>query len=112
MNSPKMSSRPQLKSEGYKDETLACILFICIGVGYLFPFSALTQPVDYWDILFPDFDVDFPITATYMWVNLLCLGVLVFAGDPTASYDARMYGGFVGQVSDMCSSVPLHASAE
>jgi hypothetical protein len=28
-------------------------------IGYLFPFSALTQPVDYWNYLFPDLDLGF-----------------------------------------------------
>jgi hypothetical protein len=30
------------------EEQKAYYLFAAIGVGYLFPFSALTQPVDYW----------------------------------------------------------------
>lgn len=88
---------PEATSAGVEGETLACVLFGAIGVGYLFPFSSLTQPVDYWGLLFPDFDMDFPITATYMLVNLIFLGLLVFAGDPTSSYDLRMYSGFIGQ---------------
>jgi len=100
MHSPKQESwgkRNALTSTQSSEEFWACVLFICIGVGYLFPFSALTQPVDYWNKLFPEFDIDFPITATYMWVNLIFLGLLVFMGDPTKSYDMRMYGGFLGQ---------------
>jgi hypothetical protein len=63
------------------DERKAYILFVAIGIGYLFPFSALTQPVDYWHDLFPDFNVEFSITILYMWLNLLVLAFLVFVGD-------------------------------
>ena len=45
------------------EERKAYWLFTAIGIGYLFPFSALTQPVDYWTILFPDFNVEFSITV-------------------------------------------------
>ena len=63
------------------DEKKAYVLFVAIGIGYLFPFSALTQPVDYWHKLFPQFNVDFSITVLYMWLNLLVLAFLVFVGD-------------------------------
>lgn len=79
------------------EERKAYILFAAIGIGYLFPFSALTQPVDYWAILFPDFNIEFPLTAVYMWVNLIVLTLLVFfGGDPI--YKNRIYGGFFGQL--------------
>ena len=64
-----------------EDEQKAYMLFVAIGIGYLFPFSALTQPVDYWHDLFPDFNVEFSITVSYMWINLLVLAFLVFVGD-------------------------------
>ena len=76
---------------------IARVMFIAIGIGYLFPFSALTQPKDYWDLLFPDFDVEFPITAVYMWVNLILLFCIVFFGSAKPDYDARVYAGFIGQ---------------
>jgi solute carrier family 29 (equilibrative nucleoside transporter), member 1/2/3 len=80
-----------------REEKLAYLLFIAIGVGYLFPFSALTQPVDYWNELFPDFNVEYTITNAYMWVNLLCIAALVFfGGEPI--YKQRIYGGFLGQL--------------
>ena len=63
------------------DEKKAYGLFVAIGIGYLFPFSALTQPVDYWHYLFPDFNVEFSITVLYMWLNLIVLAFLVFVGD-------------------------------
>ena len=71
-------------------------LFAAIGVGYLFPFSALTQPVDYWHKLFPDYNIEFPLTTVYMWTTLTFLGLLVFfGGEP--NYSRRMLGGFFGQ---------------
>ena len=36
-----------------KDRFNASLCLTAIGIGYLFPFSALTQPVDYWNYLFP-----------------------------------------------------------
>lgn len=76
----------------------AFYLFTAIGIGYLFPFSALTQPVDYWSILFPDFNIEFPLTAVYMWVNLVVLFALVFVGGQPV-YKRRIYGGFLGQLA-------------
>lgn len=90
-----MSSR-EASSSG-SELLVARVMFIAIGIGYLFPFSALTQPVDYWDLLFPDFDVEFPITAVYMWVNLILLFLIVFYGSAKPDYDRRVYAGFLGQ---------------
>mmetsp|Transcript_25729 Transcript_25729/g.70893 ORF Transcript_25729/g.70893 Transcript_25729/m.70893 type:complete len:486 (-) Transcript_25729:22-1479(-) len=75
----------------------ACIYFSIVGVGYLFPFSALTQPVDYWELLFPDFNIEFPLTTVYMYTNLVCLSLLVFLGG-TPNFTQRIVGGFVGQL--------------
>lgn len=79
------------------EEKQAYILFIAIGVGYLFPFSALTQPVDYWNELFPDFNVEYTITNVYMWVNLLFIGALVILGGEPV-YKRRIFVGFLGQL--------------
>ena len=62
----------------YHDLHLCCVLFACVGVGYLFPFSALTQPVDYWKKVFPDRNIEFPLVTLYMWINLFCLFIVVF----------------------------------
>ena len=48
------------------DERKAYVLFAAIGIGYLFPFSA---------------NIEFSITVSYMWINLLVLAFLVFVGD-------------------------------
>lgn len=91
-------NREQLQvSERKQDLRLAKVLFAAVGVGYLFPFSALTQPVDYWHKLFPDFNIEFSLTTVYMWINLLFLGLLVFVGREP-SYNHRIVGGFTGQL--------------
>lgn len=75
----------------------ACMLFTLVGIGYLFPFSALTQPVDYWKMLFPDHNIEFALTFTYMYSNLAFLSVIVvFCGTP--SYTRRIVGGLIGQL--------------
>lgn len=75
----------------------ACFLFMIVGIGYLFPFSALTQPIDYWNLLFPDFNIEFPLTTLYMWSNLIMLAILVFCGG-TPNFTRRIVGGFIGQL--------------
>ncbi|TMW68343.1 hypothetical protein Poli38472_005811 [Pythium oligandrum] len=80
-----------------QEERVACVLFALVGIGYLFPFSALTQPVDYWQMLFPDYNIEFAITSAFMYTNLAFLGVIVvFFGKPW--YTGRIVGGFTGQL--------------
>ncbi|KDO33699.1 hypothetical protein SPRG_01622 [Saprolegnia parasitica CBS 223.65] len=80
-----------------RERLLVNVLFSLIGIGYLFPFSALTQPVDYWSHLFPDFNIEFLITCTFMYTNLLMLGLLVsFGSSPWIT--GRVVGGFAGQL--------------
>jgi len=81
-----------------KGVPFASFLLAMVGVGYLFPFSALTQPVDYWNILFPDFNIEFPLTVIYMYTNLLMLGILVFMGETPETFTPRIIGGFTGQL--------------
>jgi equilibrative nucleoside transporter 1/2/3 len=91
------SAGHKYKSATYSgDVAVASVLFTAVGVGYLFPFSALTQPVDYWHKMFPEFNIEFPLTTVYMWVNLVFLFLIVFfGGEP--SYTFRVVGGFIGQ---------------
>ena len=90
-----------------KEVQFASVLVMIIGVGYLFPFSALTQPIDYWHKVFPDFNVEFPMTTCYMWVNLVALGFMVFrSGEP--SFTFRIVGGFVGQFLVLVFVPSLH----
>lgn len=80
-----------------REERLASALFALVGIGYLFPFSALTQPVDYWKMLFPDYNIEFALTSTFMYTNLAFLALIVVVlGKPW--YTARIVGGFVGQL--------------
>ncbi|KAE9256576.1 hypothetical protein PF004_g20 [Phytophthora fragariae] len=81
-----------------REETQACWLFALVGVGYLFPFSALTQPVDYWHLLFPDFNIEFALTSTFMYTNLVFLGVIVLLFGSKPWYTGRIVGGFLGQL--------------
>lgn len=69
-----------------------------IGIGYLFPFSALTQPIDYWHALFPGFNIEFELTALFMWTSLICLFLIVFFGGQNPSFQHRIVGGFIGQL--------------
>ena len=103
-----------LDSVDPQDMRKACFYFVMVGIGYLFPFSALTQPVDYWNLLFPDFNLEFPLTCIYMYTNLIMLAYLVFTGSDeegegrdkngsTSSslesrFTRRIVGGFVGQL--------------
>lgn len=88
-----------LQSSDFSDGEImeACLHFSIVGVGYLFPFSALTQPVDYWGLLFPDFNIEFPLTTIYMYTNLAMLTLLVFLGG-TPHFTRRIVGGFWGQL--------------
>lgn len=88
----------QRVEEDEQQISLASFYFVMVGIGYLFPFSALTQPVDYWHLLFPDFNIEFPLTTTYMYTNLFALAFLVWSSDENPNFHRRMYGGFVGQL--------------
>lgn len=78
--------------------TKAKAFMAVIGIGYLFPFSALTQPVDYWHLLFPDFNIEFPLTAVFLWTNLIFLFLIVFYGGKQPSFQFRIISGFIGQL--------------
>ncbi|KAF0692615.1 Aste57867_16318 [Aphanomyces stellatus] len=87
----------EIKAPSATERTILNVLFSLIGVGYLFPFSALTQPVDYWTFLFPDFNIEFSITCVFMYTNLLALGLIVSFGS-TPWFTGRIVGGFTGQL--------------
>eukprot|EP01135_Chromosphaera_perkinsii_P009746 Nk52_evm11s1869 gene=Nk52_evmTU11s1869 len=74
---------------------LARWLFVLIGVGYLFPYSAIVQAFDYWNVKFPGQNIEFMLSAVYMYTNLVVLGIMVFFGD--FSFSARIIIGFLGQ---------------
>jgi equilibrative nucleoside transporter 1/2/3 len=72
------------------------MLMVAIGIGYIFPFSALSNPVDYWNLIFPNFNVLFLISNVYMVINLVCVTFLVFFGGKP-NFTLRMVVGFIGQ---------------
>ena len=90
------------KSEEERDESVK--LFVClIGISYLFPFPALTQCVDYWNNIFPNYSTMFWISAICMWAMFISLFVLVIfkpiGENPTRIlYEFRMYFGSYGQL--------------
>ena len=80
-----------------REAQLAYYLLAAVGIGYLFAFSALTQPVDYWHQLFLDFNIEFYVSTLYVWVNLVMLAAIVcFGGVPIIK--SRMNIGFYGQL--------------
>jgi equilibrative nucleoside transporter 1/2/3 len=82
------------------EERRASLYFAIVGVGYLFPFSAMTQPADYWKLLFPDFNIIFLISAVFMYTNLTFLTFLVFFTKEHSSrmFLRRIFIGFTGQL--------------
>ncbi|RHY28084.1 hypothetical protein DYB32_006584 [Aphanomyces invadans] len=75
----------------------ASFLFMVIGFGYLFPYNALSQPVDYWHLLFPAFNVDFEISWAYNIASVTTLFLIVWIGGKQW-YTGRIVGGFFTQV--------------
>ncbi|RHY75131.1 hypothetical protein DYB38_013517 [Aphanomyces astaci] len=80
-----------------KDLSKASFLFMVLGFGYLFPYHALAQPVDYWHLLFPTFDVDFEISWAYNIASVTTLFFIAWVGGKQW-YTGRIVGGFVTQV--------------
>jgi hypothetical protein len=72
-------------------------MFMMVGTGAVFPYSALTQPVDYWNTEFPDYEAEFIIAAVYAWVNMASVILFLLLGSVEPDYDFRMYTGFLGQ---------------
>jgi len=89
-----------LESSTSTSTTVCAALFSVIGIGYLFPLTAMTQPVDYWHILFPELNIEFHITSIFMWSNLIFLTFIVIyfsTANTTLQFAIRLVGGFLGQ---------------
>lgn len=87
------------------------VLFFCfvlVGIGYLFPFSAMTQPVDYWKLLFPSFNILFYISAVFMTSNLFLLSILIYFSreNSTSMLTLKVTIGFFGQFLSLMA-IPL-----
>ncbi|KAF4686038.1 Metal transporter cnnm2 [Perkinsus olseni] len=80
---------------------------VIIGTGYLFPISAIWAAFDYWKHLFPNTNVEFPITCIYQKLQgnntcALTIGLVILlnrlvAASTTAQFKQRIYGAFAGQ---------------
>ena len=83
-----------------KQEDVAALYFALIGIGYLFPFSAMSQPADYWSLLFPSFNILFLISLVFMGSNIVVLSALVFfeKENSNESFKWRILLGFAGQL--------------
>jgi equilibrative nucleoside transporter 1/2/3 len=83
---------------GWDELELSRVIFIAVGVGYLFPFLALSMPVDYWVELFPDHaDVDATISGIYFVTNLSTQIIISYFSRGNPNYSKRVYAGLTGQ---------------
>jgi equilibrative nucleoside transporter 1/2/3 len=79
-------------------------LFTLMGIAYLFPYLALTQPVDYWRELYPDENIDFYIQVVYTTTNLVLVTFFVFSGffaNKNEDLINRIYYGTLGQAASL-----------
>jgi len=66
-----------------------------IGIGYLFPIAAIWAAFDYWKVMFPDINIEFPVTVVYQVVSVLAVALLSLSKSLTLG--PRIIGGFCGQ---------------
>lgn len=80
------------------DASVAYGYLVALGIGYLFSFASLTQPIDYWGVIFPTYkySIEYAISAVYIWVNAIALFLIVLWGGAPI-FTRRIYGGFFCQ---------------
>jgi solute carrier family 29 (equilibrative nucleoside transporter), member 1/2/3 len=80
------------------DAKVAYRYLVALGIGFLFSFASLTQPIDYWGVIFPTYkySVEYAISAVYVWVNVIVLLLIVIWGG-IPIFKRRIYGGFFCQ---------------
>jgi len=66
-----------------------------IGIGYLFPISAIWAAFDYWKLIFPEGNIEFEVSCVYQVGSVVTVAFLSFS--PSFSWGPRIYGGFSGQ---------------
>merc|ERR1712203_22551 len=66
-----------------------------IGIGYLFPISAIWAAFDYWKLIFPNSNIEFEVSCVFQVGSVVTVAFLSFS--PTFSWGPRIYGGFSGQ---------------
>lgn len=84
-------------------ESTAFLCITVIGVGYLFPISAIWAAFDYWKVLFPDDNIEFSVTGVYQVGSVVTVALLSVV--PSMKLGPRILGGFCGQF--VCLSIIL-----
>ncbi|CAE7206700.1 ENT7 [Symbiodinium natans] len=79
----------------HRGEGTAKICMLAIGIGYLFPISAIWAAFDYWKVLFPDSNIEFIVTVVYQIGSVGTVACLSLT--ETFSLRRRIVGGFLGQ---------------
>jgi len=69
---------------------------LVIGIGYLFPISAIWAAFDYWKVLFPDSNIEFVVTGVYQ-VGSMVTVALITLFSTRGDLGKRILGGFGGQ---------------
>lgn len=86
-----------------REEVLARLCMLVMGVGYLFPISAIWAAFDYWTLLFPGTNIEFVVTGVYQLGSVVTVAVLSVT--PALVLGPRILGGFAGQFA--CLAVIL-----
>ncbi|CAE7401838.1 ETN8 [Symbiodinium sp. CCMP2592] len=81
--------------DDHHGEGTAKICMLAIGIGYLFPISAIWAAFDYWKVLFPDKNIEFVVTVVYQIGSVGTVALLSLT--ETFSLRRRIVGGFLGQ---------------
>lgn len=83
---------------GKGEEHADCVPKVCmtvIGIGYLFPISAIWAAFDYWELLFPKDNIEFTVSWVYQVGSVVTVALLSLA--KAFKLGPRILGGFSGQ---------------
>lgn len=80
---------------GRREKRLGHICITIIGIGYLFPISAIWAAFDYWEVLFPGQNIEFPVSVVYQVGSVLTVALLSLSHK--VQLGPRIMGGFSGQ---------------
>jgi len=78
-----------------QDNKASHFYMMVIGIGYLFPISAIWAAFDYWKAMFPNENVEFVVTCVYQFGSVVT--VLVLSVGSGFAFAPRIFGGFAGQ---------------
>jgi len=82
-------------AKGMAGEGAAYFCMTVIGIGYLFPISAIWAAFDYWKVLFPDANIEFAVTGVYQVGSVATVALL--SASKSVELGPRIVGGFCGQ---------------